>query len=83
MSCCAVSNSAGLGGVGNVAGMQQQIRRGREPLILSSATFKVPVTSWLAALLKPMWLSLICTKLKPECMLRGAPAAAPSLREQL
>src|SRR6202789_1235159 len=33
------------------------------PLILSTAAFNVPVTSGLAGLLKPMWLSLICTKL--------------------
>ena len=33
------------------------------PLILSTAVFSVPTTSGFAALLNPMWLSLICTKL--------------------
>ena len=33
------------------------------PLILSTAAFSVPTTSGFAALLNPMWLSLICTKL--------------------
>src|SRR2546427_4778636 len=32
-------------------------------LILSTAAFSVPATSGFAGLLKPMWLSLICTKL--------------------
>src|SRR5262252_18070 len=32
-------------------------------LILSTAALSVPTTSGLAGLLKPMWLSLICTKL--------------------
>src|ERR1700733_14976839 len=36
----------------------------RPALILSMATFSVPVTFWLAALLKPIWLSLICTNEK-------------------
>src|ERR1700760_476178 len=34
------------------------------PLILSIAACKVAATSGFAGLLKPMWLSLICTKLK-------------------
>src|SRR6266851_8281600 len=33
------------------------------PVILSTAAFNVPATSGFAGLLKPMWLSLICTKL--------------------
>ena len=33
------------------------------PLILSTAAFSVPTTSGFAALLNPIWLSLICTKL--------------------
>ena len=37
----------------------------------------MPVTSWLAALLKPIWLSLICTKLKPAPA-RCVPPAAPA-----
>ena len=36
----------------------------RPALILSIAIFSVPVTFWLAALLKPIWLSLICTNEK-------------------
>src|ERR1700761_7664401 len=49
-------------------------------LILSIASFRVPVTSWFAALLKPMWLSLICTKLKDDAgaVLLSAAVAAKS-----
>ena len=40
----------------------------------------MPATSWLAALLKPMWLSLIWTKLKLRWLgVGGAGAAAKSL----
>ena len=42
------------------------------PLILSTAAFSVPATSGFAGLLKPMWLSLICTKLSSPI-----PSAAP------
>src|SRR5579864_8440003 len=47
-------------------------------LILSTVACSVPVTSGLAGLLKPMWLSLIWTKLKspfPPC------ASFPKARE--
>src|SRR6266853_1233457 len=44
-------------------------------LILATASRRVAATSLLASLLKPMWLSLICTKLK------SAPAAAPAASE--
>ena len=47
-------------------------RKSCEPgsaLILSIASFRVPATSWFAALLKPMWLSLICTKLNSDAAL--------------
>ena len=65
MICAAVSNSAGFGGLGDVAGVEQEVGRGRAAaLILSMASWRVPATSWLAALLKPMWLSLIWTKEK-------------------
>src|SRR6266550_6240678 len=37
-------------------------------LILSTAAFRVPATSGFAGLLKPMWLSLICTKLSSPIM---------------
>ena len=37
-------------------------------LILSTAAFSVAATSGFAALLKPMWLSLICTKLNSPFM---------------
>src|SRR6266852_4849557 len=38
------------------------------PVILSTAAFNVPATSGFAGLLKPMWLSLICTKLSSPIM---------------
>src|ERR1700761_4072904 len=38
------------------------------PLILSMAFDSVPVTSGFAPLLKPMWLSLICTKEKSSVL---------------
>src|ERR1700722_17816595 len=38
-------------------------------LILAMACLRVPTTSVLAGLLKPMWLSLICTQFKPPIML--------------
>ena len=44
------------------------------PLIRSMAVVSVPTTSGLAALLKPMWLSLICTKL--SCPVDGASAGS-------
>ncbi len=40
-------------------------------LSLSTAILSVPATSWFGALLKPMWLSLIWTKVK-------SPVAAPA-----
>src|SRR5258708_39893058 len=44
-------------------------------LILSIAAFRVATTSVLAGLLKPMWLSLIWTKLKSPCAAAAAPAS--------
>src|ERR1700750_626470 len=35
--------------------------------ILFTADWRVPVTSAFAGLLKPMWLSLICTNVKSSC----------------
>ena len=43
-------------------------------LILAMACLRVPTTSVLAGLLKPMWLSLICTKLKSAARLSAAAA---------
>ncbi len=48
-------------------------RSGAAPIRLI-ASCKVPTASGLAALLKPIWLSLICTKLSP---LASAAAALP------
>ncbi len=54
---------------------------GRRALIRSMARPSVPVTSVLAALLKPIWLSLIWTKLSP--LVGGSAAsAAPISRER-
>ena len=41
------------------------------PLIFSTAAFRVPATSGLAGLLNPMWLSLICTKLSSPAISFG------------
>ena len=48
-------------------------------LILSMATCSVAVTSGLASLLKPMWLSLIWTKLKSALHVRHVRLAAGAL----
>ena len=50
----------------DIAGMQDQIGRllRLARLILSMVALDVAVVSMLAGLLKPMWLSLICTKLE-------------------
>jgi len=61
-----VSNSAGLDECEISPVWSRRSGGAGSALILSRAIFSVPVTSWLAALLKPMWLSLICTKLKAE-----------------
>src|SRR6185437_4984550 len=70
MICCALSNSDALADC--VMSPVWSMKAGVTGIasILSMASLSVPATSWLAALLKPMWLSLICTKLKAE------PAAA-------
>ena len=53
---------------------------GRRASIRSSASRSVPVTSVLAALLKPIWLSLIWTKLRPPAD-GSAASAVPMSRE--
>ena len=69
----------GLGQVADVAGVQHEGRRaaaGRGSCAI--AALSVPGTSVLASLLKPIWLSLIWTKLRPA----GSAACASSIRSE-
>src|SRR5438552_18974836 len=50
-------------------------------LILLIAVCRVAVTSGLAGLLKPMWLSVICTKLKPPPLQASLPLLLVIARE--
>ena len=47
----------------DISGVNDECRRRRQRIDPSTAVLSVPATSVLASLLKPMWLSLICTKL--------------------
>ena len=83
MICCAVSNSAALADwVMSPVCSRKSGAPGRA-LILSMASFSVPVTSWLAALLKPMWLSLIWTKLNSAAPALACACCAGSRGEEL
>src|SRR5579862_8070228 len=67
MISTAISNSAAFDDCVISPVCSRKSGRFSRRLIFSIASFSVPVTSWFAALLKPIWLSLICTKLKlPE-----------------
>lgn len=78
MICSAVSNCAGLESwlTSPVCSMNEtRFRRATSP----TAPRSVPGVSVFGALEKPMWLSLICTKLKSPGV---AASAVPSRRER-
>ncbi len=62
----------------DVAGVNDKSGFVGSALIASTAILNVPVTSILAALLNPMWLSLICTN-ENSFFLNAALAAAESM----
>ena len=62
MSCCAVSNSVGAESCVMSPVWSRKAGRVGSALMRSIDSRSVAVTSWFAALLKPMWLSLIWTK---------------------
>ena len=68
-----------LGEVGKVARVENQVGLLEGGVDLSTATCRVPLTSVLAGLLKPMWLSLIWTNVKSAAFM--LPLSAPSKRE--